>query len=673
MGPYKKCLTAPCALFLTSTLFVLEICYTCRSSYIADSCRLQMSTNGMILRNRCVGNQDLDYSFRNLQSLPDNMCDFPGITAIRLTGNQILDLPNLSCLSGLATLELSKNKLTSLKAISLTGNRKLMYVDLSFNHITYIETGVLELSTFHTISLKGNFLISLDVRDLVITRPFGLIDISNNQVEIIVNSEDWKVNLSATYGPGYIDGTYNNIRELPNWEKIGFPNLLYLGKILNFALDFRHNPISCDCQMAQPLAYFKPLAYVIDRDYFNITCETPKALHGNLVRPFLEKNRISQLICNYTGFAMCPERCSCVKRPKYTHSNYGALTFTLSINCTRANIHRLPRILPESDQIEFYLQGNILRSITKQHYLSRVTVLELSAMPTFENGSLESMIRLRIFFIPSLQQLKGISREFEFFHPCVFLQKDNFIVNCTCSHLWMHEWLMTNSPVNCRSNFTFKCISRAGTENMFTYLPEMDCSEKSNKFVLIWSLSIIAICFASLFVTVQMWKYEIQLACRMFNKCKRSQCGGNLARDCVMFVSCDGGNYDIHSWVFKTLEPFLITKGFYVFLPARDLPFGSVRCEEIAREISASNCYIVILSVNYLEECSFDTRNEWRLIWNVFVSDKRKRLFVINYDLLKKSSVSCRKMRAVLRATNVVDFSAGENIIISKLSETFDS
>lgn len=115
----------------------------------------------------------------------------------------------------------------------------------------------------------------------------------------------------------------------------------------------------------------------------------------------------------------------------------------------------------------------------------------------------------------------------------------------------------------------------------------------------------------------------------------------------------------------------MVTNGFHVFIPSRDLAVGSVRSEEAAWQISVSRYYITFLSLSYLDEDVFETRSEWRYIWNGYLSDNRKELLVLNYDLLKPSDVPCSKMRAVLRAGNVVDFDAGENTIFSKIVKLF--
>ena len=98
---------------------------------------------------------------------------------------------------------------------------------------------------------------------------------------------------------------------------------------------------------------------------------------------------------------------------------------------------------------------------------------------------------------------------------------------------------------------------------------------------------------------------------------------------------------------------------------------GSVRSEEAEWQISVSRYYITFLSEFNLNDDVLEARNEWRCVWNGYLSDDRKQLVVLNYDLLQVTDISCSKMKAVVRAGNFIDFSDGEKIIFSKISKIF--
>nr|XP_034327643.1 uncharacterized protein LOC105318979 [Crassostrea gigas] len=391
------------------------------------------------------------------------------------------------------------------------------------------------------------------------------------------------------------------------------------------------------------------------------------------MRSFFEGNSIKELVCNYTGNGLCPSHCKCVTEPRYFSKHQGRVIFATIINCTHSSLQRLPHMLPESDEIEFYFTGRSIKNLLNEHYLPRVTVLKLQSMPYFAKTALKNLKSLKQMYLPRKAQINGIPKELSFLHPCVFLQEDNFVMNCTCSLKWMIEWLSLDVSSECQRNFEFKCLTKNNTEPARTYLQNIDCNvHTSDSIYLTLTSMCLALLVLLLFLTAT-WKRkcEIRLLIRETKLGKLLRSRVTLDQDRVVFISFDGSNHCIHSFIFQKLEPFLVTNGFHVFIPSRDLAVGSVRSEEAAWQISVSRYYITFLSLSYLDEDVFETRSEWRYIWNGYLSDNRKELLVLNYDLLKPSDVPCSKMRAVLRAGNVVDFDAGENTILSKIVKLF--
>lgn len=653
----------------------IELCCNCHSNSVFDfdnnPCRANISSLGDLVNNGCKGNTVLEHKFQRLYKFPDNMCDYPGITKIILSGNLILDVPNLACLSNLTYLDLSMNKITTLRQVSLIGNRNLRFVDLSFNSITQIETGVLDSLSFLTMNLTNNSMTTLDVTDLMITRPFCQIDVSYNRLESVVNSKNWTVDQTNNYGTGVYNGTYNQLKYIPDWNKIGFS--LLIGKMLYRSFDIRHNPFYCDCNLAQPLVFFRPILVAIDRDFFYVRCDGPQQLTGQTLPSFVKGNNITQLVCNYTGVALCPPQCACVTEPRYSNKKNLHVILVTIITCNNSSLYRLPHILPESDEIEFRFTGSGIKELTNEHYLPRVTVLKLVSMPRFDKIALENLKSLKELSLPRKAQLNGIPKELSFLHPCVFLQEDDFVMNCTCSLQWMIEWSSLVVSSECQKTFEFKCLTKNNIETARTYLQNMDCTIPTSDTIYLTLTSMcLALLILLLFLTAA-WKRKCELRLLIretkLGKLLRSQ--ATLDQDRVVFISYDESNQCIHSFIFKTLEPLLVTKGFHVFIPPRDLALGSVRSEEAAWQISASRYYITFLSLRYLDEDVSETRSEWRCIWNGYLSDNRKELLVLNYDLLKLSDVTCSKMRAVMRAGNVVDFDAGENTILSKIVQLF--
>lgn len=602
-----------------------------------------------------------------LQFLPKNICHFPGITKINLAFNLITDIPNLSCIQNLTDLNLSYNKLSSLPK-SLTHNRNLRTVDLSGNYITRLETGVLAALSAHNILLKGNQIMSIDITDVVFERPFCVINMSHNALRIPTNENNWKVSLKAKYGPGYAVFSFNFFTRMPNATKLGFSNIFDLSKLFDFGFDFRYNPIICDCNIAKLLLRFKDYIDVMKRDYFDLTCGSPEQFKDKSLPSIIMENQIKDLLCNYTSTPLCPAGCTCEESPKHIDYRSKSLTLTLIIHCSGAGVKRLPRVLPYSDRIEFHMRGNMIYEIPNNHYLNHVSVLDLEMMPVFDKDALDNLIRLQIFSVPESEQRKGISRSLSRLSPCVFLQKTDFVMVCTCSHLWMLDWIGSFLASECAS-YVFRCLNGTAKENLTIFLQSLNCSDTGDfhKYNWMFISSSILILVCLIIIIVNVWKYELKIVLRKL--C--TKCIEHSDEDCVVYISYDVNVAKIGPWVFKTLEPFLFGSGLSAFVPSRDLSLGSVRAEEAAYHISVSRYYLVILSEGYSDEESVVTHNEWKNIWNHYMSDSRKNLLVINFDLMKPGDVSCRKLEAFLRVGNVINFAEGEKKTFSQISNTF--
>ncbi|XP_061172268.1 uncharacterized protein LOC133181720 [Saccostrea echinata] len=612
----------------------------------------------------------LEHREKGLQSFPKNICDFTALTQIDLSRNLILDIPNLSCIKSLTHLNLSRNKISVLRKGSLSNNRNLRVVDLSYNFITHMETGVLGEMAFHKLYLHYNDLISIDISNIVFQRPFCLLDISYNSIQTITNEHGWSVNLATIYGPGYIDFSYNKMNTLPDLGKLGFSDIFKLGKLLYFSFDWRHNPIKCDCILAKIILHFKPFLEKIDREFFEVECKDPALFHGLTVPDIINENRITDMTCNYTSYPSCPFRCSCIIRPDSEYFTSSNTVLKLIMDCTNADLVRLPNIFLESDEIELYLQGNKITRIPLKHYLNRISVLELSVIPMFDKGALENLTRLQSFSVPRSQQLEGIPPFFSFFKPCVFLQKGDFVVNCTCANQWMYDWLIIKGA-ECNTPFEFRCFLGDKHESLIKIIPKLICFEKDNTaFYVLFSCGAgILLIFIVVSVLLFNFKFEISVILKRY---KASRISRKTTKECI-YISFDERNEDINTWVLKTLEPFLIEKDWSVFIPSRDLPLGSVRSDESAWQVAVTRYFIVFLSTNYFEDEWFETRNEWKYIWNSYIraSSERKELLLINYDLMKVSEICCRKCKAVMRFGNIIDFDRGEEKIFSKILKIF--
>jgi internalin A len=88
-----------------------------------------------LLENRPSSLQFLDFSDRDIDTLPFNIIKFPNLTVINLSNNRLISIPlEITQLTGLISLDLSNNRISTLP-VEISNLRKLEYLDLKENPI----------------------------------------------------------------------------------------------------------------------------------------------------------------------------------------------------------------------------------------------------------------------------------------------------------------------------------------------------------------------------------------------------------------------------------------------------------------------------------------------------------------------------------------------------------
>lgn len=136
------------------------------------------------------------YNGKRLVSfLPYNICEFQDLVTVNLSDNKIQNLPNISCLLNLDTLDLSKNNITNISSSNFSQLSFLRYLDLSDNVISYLKPGAFNYrpgSLMH-IKLKRNRLYSIDITNFYLGYWFYELDYSHNKISEITNKLNWKI------------------------------------------------------------------------------------------------------------------------------------------------------------------------------------------------------------------------------------------------------------------------------------------------------------------------------------------------------------------------------------------------------------------------------------------------------------------------------------------------
>jgi hypothetical protein len=74
---------------------------------------------------------------------------------------------------------------------------------------------------------------------------------------------------------------YINGGQFISGASLGFSNMLYLGKLMNYGFDFRENKLICDCKLYSFVRVARLVIFVEHKDYFDILCASPPELNGN--------------------------------------------------------------------------------------------------------------------------------------------------------------------------------------------------------------------------------------------------------------------------------------------------------------------------------------------------------------------------------------------------------
>ncbi|XP_076105719.1 LOW QUALITY PROTEIN: transforming growth factor beta activator LRRC33-like [Mytilus galloprovincialis] len=253
--------------------------------------------------------------------LPYNICEFQDLVTVNLSDNKIQNLPNISCLLNLDTLDLSKNNITNISSSNFSQLSFLRYLDLSDNVISYLKPGAFNYrpgSLMH-IKLKRNRLYSIDITNFYLGYWFYELDYSHNKISEITNKLNWKIfRKDKIVGGGLVKLNANHLTHFPTPEEVGLTDVTQAFKLaFTYAYQIGDNPWHCDCGC---IKYIKSVD-LASRKFKgfknnNLSCYSPPQLKG--YTPDASKGNSSfydLFICNITMKNKCPPRCYCFQQP----------------------------------------------------------------------------------------------------------------------------------------------------------------------------------------------------------------------------------------------------------------------------------------------------------------------------------------------------------------------
>ncbi|XP_046354687.2 protein slit-like [Haliotis rufescens] len=569
-----------------------DACCECRSYLILDLSQLQVEYttlgDAVVLGDK-GNNSVLKHNNGGLLFIPSNICAYPNIRRLDLSGNMIVDVQDMSCLGKLDELKLERNLISSLKQDTFAGMFTLRILDLSQNNIHTMEVGTLgiHLPQLKSIDLSYNELETFDISNFNLY-SFCEMNLNNNKLRKLVNNESLKTEMLEHRGPGMVDFQFNNLTIFPDWEQLNVGNISSLGLLSNWGFDIRDNHWICDCMLYSFVMLAQKHYKAIDgRDYFNVRCENPPEYRGEIV---IQMDP-GKLVCNLTE--LCPSVCTCTGQPS---------VLNIFVDCVNAGLTELPFDLPDIGGLSLVidLTGNSISVLDGRPYLSRVRNLDLSnnditrispqAARQLINASEINLEGNKISILP---------KEIQLFPPSVIkLKLDHIICNCTLS--WMADWMEIN-----KFNETHSTCVLEDTETYISlreYL-EVCTPEDLTPFIVGGILGTLAVVVVVSTILSYVFRYELLVLAHYYVSPKwrkwRSRVQPTKENDIYISVSDD-----VIVWVKDNLIPDLENDGVSVFVPERDTDPGDVEIDAIMKGISNSQNAFVAISPDYLESQS---------------------------------------------------------------------
>ena len=581
--------------------------------------------------------------------LPINICNFR-IFQMDLSFNSIGTLDGLNCLDILDTLTVKGNKLTYIANDTFAGMIKLRVLDLTLNKITYIEPGTLAAqgTEIFYVDLSENALESLDMSNLFFENGVRCkTNYTNSLRGKMTNLKNMTLQEDTSYAIGdvvFVNATFSYSETL----SMIIDTVLVPTKVeATGRLEFSQLAIPCDCQvgdLVNSMKDFRRLFYKMRADIPGFHCESPpqmKNIYLNLTEVLDTSAYIEDLVCTITD-GLCPRGCICVEQP---------YRYRFLVNCTGRGLSELPHRLPQSDYpYDLRFDSNDITSFENRNYIKNAKSIDLSSNPmqSISDGAVNT---IRVSQIENINlgghSIHRLPKRLLHLNSSI-LHFGNNSVRCSCDDMWIKTWRkLTNID---KRNFLF-CYT---TVTEHTILADditerlVGCeSENSENF----TLPVILTCFAVLLSTLLLFlffcKEDVRLASRHISR------EDDQWLDFDLFVSFDEENTEIRRFICHDLFGELKRCGYRVIVPCIHILPGEDRERAAYHELKRSRYFLVVLSSEYLSTPS--TKQEFEGIHYLYVSDRRRKCFFLNFENVKMKKFSDSPIRSMCRYNPVVD------------------
>ncbi|XP_044012046.1 toll-like receptor 6 [Aphidius gifuensis] len=428
--------------------------------------------------SNCSSMQDLNLAGNNLKNIPialnnmrmlktldigenkiDKLTGFhgmPNLYGLRIIGNNIVHIKNndLSQLTSLQILNLSRNKITSIQSLAFQNNKMLQAIRLDRNNLKNISDIFTNISSIIWLNISDNMITELEYTNLPINIQW--LDLHKNQINHVsiapktfhLQSLDLSFNKLTKIHPNSLPDSIElllmNNNKLHTIEPQTFHNKvnltrvdLYANQIMKMDFSVFHlnhindghklpefyiggNPLVCDCTMEwlQRINSLQIGKYPIIMDLDSVYCQLPYNRYYSFI-PILDA-KPSQFLCTYTVhcFALCHccdfDACDCEMTCPTNCTCYHDESWASNVvDCSNSGYNYLPDCLP-MDATEVYLDGNDFGELISHSFIGRKNLQILytnnSNIKTIYNHTFSGLKRLIILHLENnkITQLSDI-------------------------------------------------------------------------------------------------------------------------------------------------------------------------------------------------------------------------------------------------------------------------
>lgn len=388
--------------------------------------------------------KSLDVSTNFLSSMP-NVSKATSLEYLSVANNQLRGRvwEEIRDLDKLVLLNLSRNALTNISVTALAQNKRLSFVDLSWNKLNTLPT-MSVLNNVKMLNLSNNNINSIDYQPYKLPSNLVQLNLHNNNIS--------SLNVSAFKHLQHLevlDLSSNQISQIDGY--ITIPNLWKLNISNN---DLIHMPTFQEGNNIQLLSASNNVIH-------NITYDITGSLHS-MIYLTLDHNHIQEVPRKVF------QNCSYLRYINLAHNNissidWGAfslkLTYPTRLKAIDLSYNKITDVrylffyLPEL--VQLHLENNFITKLDKYVFPRKIQWITLmnNRIKTIETGTFAGLPHLMLVDLRNnrLSEFEKESARVPLWssvkqRPQFWLQGNKFL--CVCTNLWIYETIHYEIPIN---------------------------------------------------------------------------------------------------------------------------------------------------------------------------------------------------------------------------------